>query len=131
MSKQNDLEILLNARLKQADNAFNAGRLLLGQSFYPDCINRFYYSMFYAVLALLITRELGTSKHKGVISLFDREFVKTGHFPKELSSWLHSIFEQRLEADYADRSEVTYEKAVEVETQASVFIQSVKSYLKR
>jgi len=41
--------------------------------------------MFYAVLALLANRQMGTSKHTGVLSLFDREFIKTGIFSRELS----------------------------------------------
>jgi uncharacterized protein (UPF0332 family) len=45
--------------------------------------------MFYAVLALLALRKQETSKHTGVISLFDRDFVKPGVFSKELSQWLH------------------------------------------
>ena len=101
----------------------------LEQGFYADCINRFYYSMFYAVLALLITRQLGTSKHKGAISLFDREFVRPGDFSKQMSIWLHSAFEQRLEADYADLAEVSPERAAEAAEQAIAFIQTIKSYL--
>ncbi len=129
MNGEDNIRILLAARLRQADSAFEAGQLLLRRGFYADCINRFYYGMFYAVLALLITRQLGTSKHKGAISLFDREFVKPGDFSKEMSVWLHSAFEQRLEADYADLAEVTPERAVAAEDQAMAFIDSIKSYL--
>ena len=129
MNDEKNVQILLDARLQQADRAFEAGQILLGQGFYADCINRFYYSMFYAVLALLITRQLGTSKHKGAISLFDREFVRPGDFSKQMSVWLHSAFEQRLEADYADLAEVSPERAAEAPEQASTFIQTIKSYL--
>lgn len=51
-------------------------------------MNRLYYAMFYAVLALLQEKEMGTSKHSGAIALFDREYVKTGLFPKEMSKAL-------------------------------------------
>ncbi len=129
MNDEENVQILLDARLQQADSAFESGQLLLKQGFYADCINRFYYSMFYAVLALLITRQLGTSKHKGAISLFDREFVRPGDFSKQMSIWLHSAFEQRLEADYADLAKVSPEKAAEAAEQASAFIQTIKSYL--
>ncbi|MEN8444909.1 MAG: HEPN domain-containing protein [Cyanobacteria bacterium J06555_13] len=129
MTDQRNSQVLLHARLQQADTAFEAGQLLRESGFYSDCVNRFYYSMFYAVMALLITQQLGTSKHKGAISLFDREFVKPGIFPKEMSVWLHSIFEQRLEADYADLSKVTHERAIEIESQADSFIQAVKKHV--
>lgn len=67
--------------------------------------------MFYAVLALLVTKQLGTSKHRGAISLFDREFVRPGVFDKELAGWLHTTFEMRLSADYAERVIIPQEKA--------------------
>lgn len=41
-----------------------------------------------AVLALLQEKQLGTSKHYGTISLFDREFIKRGVFDQELSKTL-------------------------------------------
>jgi len=62
-------------------------------------VNRLYYAMFYAVLALLQTKQLGTSKHSGVIALFDREFVKTGQVPREFSKVLHRAFELRQKGD--------------------------------
>ena len=44
-------------------------------------INRAYYAMFYATLALLTFIGQGASKHAGVIALFDRHFVRKGNFP--------------------------------------------------
>ena len=129
MTEDGKTQLLINARLNQADSALNSGKLLLEQKFYNDCVNRFYYSMFYAVLALLLTRNLGSSKHKGVISLFDKEFVRTGDFSKEMSNWLHSIFQQRLETDYDEQPKITPEKAIKIKDQAYNFIQTIKSYL--
>jgi uncharacterized protein (UPF0332 family) len=129
MSQPEDVELLVNARMQQAQTALEAGQLLLEQQFYADSINRFYYAMFYAVLALLATRQLGTSKHKGVISLFDREFVKPGTFSKNMSVWLHTTFEKRLEADYADLIEVSPESAQESYEQATQFLQQIKNHL--
>lgn len=129
MSQPDDITILIKARLRQAQNTLDAGQILLSQGLYSDSINRAYYAMFYAVLALLITRQLGTSKHKGAISLFDREFVKTGIFSKEMSMWLHYVFEQRLEADYADLIELSLEAASECSVQAEAFVRQIKEYL--
>ena len=131
MSQIDDINTLVKARLRQAQNALDAGQILLGQGLYSDSINRAYYAMFYAVLALLVTRQLGTSKHKGAISLFDREFVKTGIFSKEMSMWLHHTFEQRLEADYADLIESSLEAASECSVQAENFLRQIKEYLEK
>jgi uncharacterized protein (UPF0332 family) len=125
-----DIAILVQARLQQAQKALEAGQLLFEQDFYADSINRFYYSMFYAVLALLVTRQLGTSKHKGAIALFDREFVKTGIFSKQMSIGLHFAFEQRLEADYADLVDSSIDDARECYANAESFLRQVREYLK-
>jgi len=84
MSKD-QLAALLKYRIQQANETFHEAEILFNQSAYRGTINRAYYAMFYSVLALLATKKLGTSKHSGVIGLFDREFVKTGFLPRDLS----------------------------------------------
>ena len=91
-----------------------AAQVLLDQQLPRDAVNRAYYGMFYGVLALLVTKQLGTSKHQGAISLFDREFVRSGAFGRELSSWLHTAFDMRLSADYAERVAIPQEEAENV-----------------
>jgi len=129
MSQPEDIQILVKDRLQQSQDAVSEGQLLLQAKFYKGAINRFYYAMFYAVLALLVTRQLETSKHKGVISLFDRDFVKTGIFNKEMSVWLHSSFELRLTADYAELTDISAAQAEECYSQASEFLQRVSDFL--
>jgi len=65
-------------------------------------INRAYYAMFYAALALLQTTGEIPTKHTGVIGLFDTEFVLKGAFPKNLSMDFHHAFEARQIPDYQD-----------------------------
>jgi uncharacterized protein len=63
----------------------DAGFLLEGNRSPQSIVNRAYYAMFYAALALLETVGKVPSKHAGVISLFDTEFVLKGELPKDLS----------------------------------------------
>jgi len=63
------LEDLLRYRLEQAHETLREAELLLDGAALRGTVNRAYYAMFYALLALLATRQLGTSKHSGVISL--------------------------------------------------------------
>jgi uncharacterized protein (UPF0332 family) len=85
MSIDDNTRALVHSRLEQADEALHAAQILLEQSSLRAAVNRSYYAMFYAALALLVLRQQGTSKHAGVISLFDRDFIKPGIFHKELS----------------------------------------------
>jgi uncharacterized protein (UPF0332 family) len=94
-------------------------------------MNRLYYAMFYAVLALLQTRQLGTSKHSGAIALFDREFVKTGVFPKELSKALHRAFELRQKGDYLEEAEITSADVEELRPLAGEFVDRVETAIQR
>ena len=69
-------------------------------------MNRTHCAMFYSVLALLGTKRLGTSKQSGAISLFGREYVKTGVFPREFSKALHLTFDRRQGHNYGEMIEL-------------------------
>lgn len=88
-------------RLEQAQESLAASKVLLDQDLIRPSVNRSYYAMFYAVLALLAARKEETSKHSGPIALFDKEFVKSGVFQKEFSRWLHDAFDLRQRSDYS------------------------------
>ena len=91
-----ELIALIEYRLKEAEDSIEEAEVLLREGMSMRAVmNRLYYAMFYAVLALLQEKELGTSKHSGAIALFDREFIKTGIFDKDMSKTLHRAFELR------------------------------------
>jgi uncharacterized protein (UPF0332 family) len=127
---QEHAEALAAYRLGQAEDALCSAEKLLASGLRRDSVNRSYYAMFYAVLALLVTRQVGTSKHQGAISLFDREFVKKGVFPKDFSRWLHKAFERRIEVDYGEMVEVTQGVAMRVLEQATEFVDAVRQHLR-
>ena len=91
--------------------ALEAAKLLLQANMCRQAAGRAYYAMFYAVTALLALRQLGTSKHAGALTLFDREFVKRGLFGQEHSRSLHELFDLRQRADYRDLFEVSHDRA--------------------
>ena len=93
-------------------------------------MNRAYYAMFYAVLALLQNVGMASSKHAGVISLFDKEFVHAGKFPTEMSRSLHRAFDERHESDYETVKTATREEATELLAEAERFVQQVAEFLK-
>jgi len=96
-----NVQALVTCRLEQADESLEAARTLLDKELIRPSVNRSYYAMFYAVLALLAQGKKETSKHSGAIALFDRDFVKQGVFKKNYSRWLHDAFDLRQRSDYA------------------------------
>jgi len=81
--KVEETKELIAARLAQAREALEDAKFLSNAQRSPQSIiNRSYYAMFYAALALLQKIGKAPSKHAGVISLFDTEFVIKGTFSK-------------------------------------------------
>jgi len=128
--KPEQLEDLLCYRMDQAYETLREAEILLNESALRGAINRAYYAMFYALLALLATRQLGTSKHSGALSLFDREFVKTGLFPRELSRSLRLAFDRRQTHDYGEMIQVNRQIAEETLVDAKAFVAAIESYLR-
>jgi uncharacterized protein (UPF0332 family) len=122
-----NVKALVMYRLEQADESLEAASVLLDQGLIRPSVNRAYYAMFYAVLALLAGKRKETSKHSGAISLFDREFVKTGIFPKYLSRWLHGAFDLRQRTDYETQMQVSKEESVRILKEAREFISEVRA----
>jgi len=130
MMTQN-IQALVAYRMEQADESLAAAQILLDKEMIRPSVNRSYYAMFYAVLALLAVKKMETSKHSGAISLFDREFVKQGVFKKDLSLWLHDAFDLRQLSDYAAQSSITSDDAQRALDHAGEFVKKVKDILKK
>ena len=125
-----DKKALIQYRLERAHESLNDAQLMLEQNGSPaGVINRAYYAMFYTTLALLITIDRGSSKHQGVIALFDENFMKQNILPKELGRILHRAFEMRQVGDYRDLMIVTKEQAIDVFNSAIQFMKAVEEKL--
>lgn len=129
-----DKEVLVNYRLNLADETIRDAEKMVQNGLSPrSIINRSYYSVFYIVLALFIKAGLRvkTSKHTGIISIFDKEFVKTEKIDKSSSVILHNLFNFRQESDYKDLIQVTIDDAKESIKNAKIFISKIKGYINK
>lgn len=128
--KSKEIEILIKHRLEQARQALDDAKYLIDGNRSPQSIvNRSYYAMFYAALALLQKISKAPSKHSGVISLFDTEFVMKGILGKELSKDFHKAFELRQSIDYKIIKPISAHKASQIWQKADSFVQAVQHYL--
>ncbi|MBI5197687.1 MAG: HEPN domain-containing protein [Nitrospirae bacterium] len=128
--REEEVASLIKYRLEQAQTVLEDAMFLLKGDRSPNSVvNRAYYAMFYAGLALLQKIGKIPSKHTGVISIFDTEFVMKGIFPKELSKDFHKAFELRQVSDYQTFKPMSKEKAEETLHKAGQFVQAVKEYL--
>ncbi len=128
--KDDEILVLIRHRLDQAEESLKDAEVLLDGDRSPrSIINRYYYAMFYAVLALLQKIRKVPHKHSGAISLFDTEFVLKGLFSKELSKDLHDIFNLRQVSDYQLIDHVILKDAEASLKRAAGFVEAVSKYL--
>jgi uncharacterized protein len=123
------IDALVRYRLEQADEAFAAAQLNLTNGLQRSAVNRAYYAMFYAALALLAASQAETSKHSGVISQFDQLYVKPALVPKEFSRWLHDAFLNRQAADYGSELTLSPDDIETLLAHARDFLAGVRQYL--
>ncbi len=110
--------------LSTAENTLNTGD-------YDSCVSRCYYAMFFMAEAVLLTKSITASSHKGVISLFGEHFVKTKILERNLGKALNDAYDKRLVGDYGVGFTVSEQQAKDLLKTAQDFFQKLKSYLKK
>ena len=80
---------------------------------------------------MLAIKRLDSSKHSGVISLFNQHFVKTGMIQKNASKWLERAKLYREQADYGDFYIVSSEEAEAQIQSAKEFIEEIETAVER
>jgi uncharacterized protein (UPF0332 family) len=93
---------LVRYRLEHAREALTEAGLLMEQELWRGSVNRLYYAMFHAAVALLATRDIFPKTHKGVRQQFSMLFLATGSIPDHLGLAYSELFELRHSGDYDD-----------------------------
>ena len=127
-----DKEILFRYRKKQSEETLRDAEIMLNKGGSPrSVINRLYYALFYSIMSLFLNCDITirTSKHTGIIGVFDKEFIITGKFAKKYSKILHSLFDDRQELDYKELVEVSKEDAIISLKKAKDFISAINKYV--
>ena len=117
------------ARLRRSKQHLKSARDLLFNDDFADSISRSYYAIFQAARALLALEGTESRKHSGVISLFNRLFVKTGKVGKQMGAIVKDARRSREMADYTELAEFSREDAEGQIADAEAFIQEVEEFI--
>jgi uncharacterized protein (UPF0332 family) len=132
MSFDESIKALISYRLESAREKLSAAEDLCEKRHYKDSVSRSYYAIiFTAARALLATKLLDSSKHSGVIALFNQHFVKSGEVRKEASKWLERAKLYREQADYGDFYLVSVQEAEAQLQSAREFIEEVETAIEK
>ena len=129
--KSKETQALIEHRLEKSSKSIMAAEFMFEKDMMTFAMNRVYYSMFYAIQALLILRDVSFSKHGQLKGYFNREFVKTGILSKEIGQVFNKAFEYRQKFDYVDFASPDREMVLEYIDKAKEFHSKLGEYIKK
>ena len=126
-----ETKTLVLYRLERAHESIDEAGILLKTGHANTFVNRLYYACFYAASALLLTRGLSSTKHSGVRSLFQQNFVRSGILPIELGQLFNRLFDSRQKGDYADFVQFDIDEVKSWFDEAKHFVSVIKEFIER
>lgn len=105
-------DILISYRLGRANEVLEEAKQIAKMGHWNSCVNRLYYSCFYAVSALLLQQDFSSSKHTGIRAIFNKEFVHKGIIKKDYGKLYNKLFDYRQQSDYEDLFIMKKEKVI-------------------
>jgi uncharacterized protein (UPF0332 family) len=120
---------LIQYRINRASETLREAESLIENKFWNASVNRIYYACYYAVGALLLTKDLDASTHKGLRQLFGLHFVQSGIISKDFGKFFTDIYDKRQTGDYDDFINYDKDTVVNLLSTANIFIQEIKKLL--
>ena len=125
----NNNNSLAKIRLEHSEECLKSAETLLNDSDYKGAANRSYYAIFHALRAVLVFDNFDSKKHSGIISTFNKLYIKTGKFDKEISRIISSAFDVRTDSDYNDFFIISKDSVINQINEAKKVIETIKAYL--
>lgn len=97
-----ELKELVFYRFQRALETLEVAKELLEKERYKDANNRSYYAAYYAMRAVYAVEGRDFKKHKTLIASFNKEYVATGIFPREIGRKISLLQIIREQSDYSD-----------------------------
>ncbi len=124
-----EIRELVCYRFDRAKELVEVAKELINMGKYKDANNRSYYAAFYAMKAVYTLKGEDFRKHKTLLASFNKEFVATEIFPRELGRKISTLSLIREQSDYNDfyiASKQESQQQVEI---AEELVNAVESYL--
>lgn len=115
-------------RLQTARSDLKSARILLAAEEYKGANNRAYYAIFHAINAIHALSGKAYKRHKDAIGNFNKDYVKTEIFPREIGRRIGEAEEIRHASDYDDFYIASREESERQVAVADEFIRLVENY---
>jgi len=128
--KNNERIEYVNYRIETAYQTFEAAKILSNNGFWNSAVNRLYYSLFYAVNALLVFNEIQTKSHSSTKSQFSLHFIKSGKLDKKYGRLLSELFDWRQKGDYENIFDYKQDAVLPLFPQVREMIEKIENEIK-
>lgn len=118
-------------KLEQAKDDLDSAKLLHRAEKFKAANNRAYYSCFHAVDAVLALEPIAFKRHKDTLAYFNKNYVRTEIFPKEIGRQLSKLEIIRHKSDYDDFYIASREEAAEQIETAEKIVKLIDKYMKK
>lgn len=112
-------------RIEKAQKALDDIHKVLPLELWSIIANRMYYALYYAASALLISDGHKVGTHRGVIALFNLNYVKDGPLKREEGSLFASVFAFRQGSDYDDFIDASQEDIKRLLPQVELLVDKI------
>lgn len=121
--------IMVELEIERAEKITEQFETLRAQQYWDTLVNRMYYAAFHAVSALLIHNALQVHTHRGALSAFNKEFVRTGVFTVEEGHLFSKLEGLRERGDYNCFVDATEDEIVPLIEPLKALIAKIKAML--
>ncbi len=119
---------LMLYRLQTAKADLKSAKILLDAEEYKGANNRAYYAVFHSINAIHALEGKAYKRHKDALGTFNKDYVKTGIFPREIGRKIGEAEEIRHASDYDDFYIASREESERQIAVAEEFIELVEAY---
>ncbi|MBQ5916950.1 MAG: HEPN domain-containing protein [Lachnospiraceae bacterium] len=132
MKQHNDnvgtVKDLVIHRIETAKSDIHSAEILLNAGEYRSSNNRAYYGIYHAISAIHALDGNSYRKHKDALANFNKEYVKTEIFPRNIGKRISEAEEIRHASDYDDFYIATKVEAEEQIATAKELLELVSQY---
>lgn len=115
-------------RIQRAGSDLKSAKILLEAEEYRGANNRAYYAVFHAINSIHALDGNDYKRHKDAIGNFNKAYIKTQIFPREIGRKIGEMEEIRHASDYDDFYVASLEEAERQIAVAEEFIRLVERY---
>ena len=118
-------------RLEQSKEDLKASKVLYNMKLFKSANNRAYYSIFHSMKAVLALEPIDFKRHKDVIAYFNKNYIHTEIFSKNMGRRISDASRIREDSDYDDEFVVRSEDTLaQIET-AEEMIKLTDEYINK